>query len=208
MVFILSGWSKPHSIIRIWQSSGQNAIIGLIFGILRILNAIIPKKDNQILFSSTPDFSDNAKALYEYIIKNRINSQYNIVWLVNDPKMLQLLNQKGINAHLIKSIWGLYYIFRSKYIIATHYQGSQVKVKNQYRINLWHGMPLKSLGYLTGSAADGELKDVERWGKINDMLIATSSTTRNALAASFLIDPRKIAITGQPRNDYLFINAD
>ncbi|WP_348632263.1 CDP-glycerol glycerophosphotransferase family protein [Methanofollis sp. W23] len=207
-MFILSESSNLCSTQRVWKSSVRNALKGLFFRTLRTLNAIIPKKDNQILFASVPDYSDNAKALYEYVVKNHKHLQYDIIWLVNDPKILQILNQEKINAHLNMSICGLCCLLRSKYIIGTHNHGSRVKVKNQYQINLWHGMPLKSMGYMMDSATDDVLKDVKIGGDANDMLVATSSTTRNALAASFLTDPRKIVVTGQPRNDYLFMKAD
>lgn len=176
----------------------------LYFG-LRNLNMLIPKKDNQILFASKPDYSDNAKALYEYIMANQIYQQYDIVWLVSDPETLQILTQNGIKAYLEKSVHGLYSIFRSKYIIGTHNHYCRLKVKKQYLVNLWHGMPLKAMGFADHLETESSLQGFRIGGEADNILIATSSTTRNAMVVSFLIDPRKVAITGQPRNDYLFM---
>lgn len=173
---------------------------------LRILNTIIPKKNNQILFASIPDYSDNAKALYEYFVTNQIHQQYDIVWLVNDPEILRLLTQRGIKVHLEQSVRGLCSIFRSKYIIGTHNNYCGIKAKNQYIINLWHGVPLKAMGYVDNLESESTLKYFRKGGEADDILTVTSSIMRNTMVASFLIDPRKVVITGQPRNDYLFMN--
>ena len=131
--------------------------------------------------------------------------QYDVVWLANDPEVLQILTRKGVKVYFEKSIRGLYNIFRAKYIIGTHNHYSRIKVKNQYLINLWHGVPLKAMGYADGLETEDALNDFRRGGEADNLLIATSDIAKNALITSFFIDPRKVVITGQPRNDYLFM---
>ena len=172
--------------------------------IIRTLSIIIPKSDNQVLFASIPDYSDNAKALSEYIATNQVHQQYDIVWLVNDSDVLQKLTQNGIQAYPEKSVRGLYSILRSKYIIGTHSHYCWFKAKNQCLVNLWHGMPLKAMGYTDGLEKGAALKIVKLGANTTDMLIATSAITKTVMATSFFIDPRKVVVTGQPRNDYLF----
>lgn len=175
---------------------------------LRTLNTITPKKNNQILFASIPDYSDNAKALYGYLVTNQIHHQYEIVWLVNDPEVLQKLTQMGVKTYLEKSIPGLYNIFRSKCIIGTHNHYCGIKAKNQYLVNLWHGVPLKAMGYVDRLETENALRAFKEGGDADDVLVTTSSIVRNVMVTSFLIDPRKVVITGQPRNDYLFMNSE
>lgn len=136
---------------------------------------------------------------------NQMYRQYDIVWLVSDPEALRILTKSGIKACLEKSVHGLYSIFRSKYIIGTHNHYCRLKVRKQYLINLWHGMPLKAMGFADHLETESSLQGFRIGGEADNILIATSSITRNAMVASFLADPRKVAITGQPRNDYLFI---
>lgn len=193
---------------KIRRLLGRGTLKYLLCSGLRILNTIVPKKDNQIVFTSIPDYSDNAKALYEYILRNQMNLQYDVIWLVNDLEVLQILTQRGVKSHILKSIHGLYDIFSSRYIIDTHNQFCGLKAKNQCLINLWHGMPLKAMGYADSLETEDALKDVKIGGNAADMLIATSSTTKNAMVVSFLIEPRKVVITGQPRNDYLFVSSN
>lgn len=190
---------------EIWALLRKGTLKELVYLVLRILNIITPKKHNRILFASIPDYSDNAKALYEYTTMNQTYQQYDVVWLVSDPEILQTLTRKGVKAYFEKSIRGLYSIFRAKYIIGTHNHYSRIKVRNQYLVNLWHGVPLKAMGYADGLETEGALNDFRRGGEADNILIATSEIAKNALITSFLIDPRKVVITGQPRNDYLFI---
>jgi CDP-glycerol glycerophosphotransferase len=183
---------------------GKGILRGLLYFGLRTLNTLIPKKENQILFASIPDYSDNAKALYEYVVASGKHQQYDIIWLVNDPEILKVLTQKGVKVYFEKSIHGFYGILRSKYIIGTHNNYCGIKSKNQYLINLWHGVPLKAMGYVDNLESEDALETFRKGGEADDILTVTSSIVRNAMVASFLIDPRKVVITGQPRNDYLF----
>ena len=59
---ISNGSQKAY---EVWSLLGKGVIKELLNVGLRVLNTIVPKKDNQILFASLPDYSDNAKALYE-----------------------------------------------------------------------------------------------------------------------------------------------
>jgi CDP-glycerol glycerophosphotransferase len=186
---------------------GRGILKDLLYLGLRTLNTIIPKNNSQILFASIPDYSDNAEALYEYLVINQLHQHYGIVWLVNDPEVLQILTRKGVQTYLEKSVLGLYSIFRSKYIIGTHNHYCGIKARNQYLINLWHGVPLKAMGYADSLETEAALKTFKEGGEATDMLTVTSSIMRNAMVTSFLIDPRKVVITGQPRNDYLFVNS-
>ena len=73
----------------------------------------------------------------------------------------------------------------------------KIKSENQVLINLWHGMPLKSMGFNDSSESDNNLKTVRKMSQKNDILIATSTIMKNLLASCFYMDPR---------NDQLFIN--
>ena len=44
---------------------------------------MIPKK-NWIVFESVPDLSDNTKAVFDEMIKRKLNDKYTFVWWVSD----------------------------------------------------------------------------------------------------------------------------
>lgn len=173
---------------------------------LRAFNRLIPKKQNQVMFASIPDFSDNAKALFEYNERNC--SKFDMFWTVSDRSMVKKLQQKGIQAYAQHSFIGLYKFFRSKYVIVTHNDYGGLKTNNQVLINLWHGMPLKAVGFIDNSTDEKDLSDLKFGSEADDMLISTSAITKSSLVACFFIDSRKVYITGQPRNDRLFLKED
>ncbi|HIH61166.1 MAG TPA: CDP-glycerol glycerophosphotransferase family protein [Methanobacteriales archaeon] len=178
------------------SGSGRKLLSFLRF-IVRLINFLIPKRDNQIMFESIPDFSDNPKALYDYI--NSLRRKYKMIWAVNRiDNRLDIPQYKKLS---LKQIWEF---LRSKYVVTSHGYHLPIKAKNQVFVNLWHGMPLKALSHVRKD--DNFLLDSSN--DKNYYFIATSVVMRNALAACFNQDPRRIFITGQPRNDKLFKNSN
>ena len=83
-------------------------------------------------------------------------------------------------------------------------------------IQLWHGTPLKKMGFDDKISNHGDyklplskkiLKEVFPVLKIDynySILISSSKEVKNKLMSCFGMDPNKIKITGYPRNDALF----
>lgn len=165
----------------------------LINYILKSLNNIIPKDNKKIVFISRPDYSDNSKVFYEYI-KNK--DKYNFVWIVEKEEVVNTLQSKGIVACENYSVKAILSLLTARYIVSTHNNFLGIKSKKQKYIALWHGMPLKTIYFLENDY-DKNLKHI-------DFAIATSNIMRLAMASAFNLDPRKVIVTGQPRNDSLF----
>lgn len=166
----------------------------VILSLFTLINYIIPKKGNYILFTSYPDLSDNSYAMYEYMLK--YHSDHNtFIWLVEPnfypENTLDLKNTKIISK---KSFLGFYYYCRSKYIFFTHglYNGIKTPT-SQVVVNLWHGMPLKNIGYLDNKPEFPEAS----------FTIATSSIFQKIMSKAFKQPLENILIVGQPRNQYL-----
>ncbi|MDI9624718.1 MAG: CDP-glycerol glycerophosphotransferase family protein [Methanothermobacter sp.] len=171
----------------------KEKLLLFIMFIIKLLNYLIPKNNNQILFESYPDFSDNPKALYDYI--KSLNTNYRLIWTVNEIN--DKINVPQYKRFTLKRLWQF---LRSKYIVTSH-GIHPARAKNQVFVNVWHGMPLKAMGY-----AEEENRDVFlpfNFDDKNYYFIATSVVMKNALAACFNQDPRRIFVTGQPRNDKL-----
>ncbi len=133
------------------------------------------------------------------------SDQFELIWIIKERKNLHNLKEIGIKAFYERDFFGIFYILRSKFIIGTHSDYCSIKSNNQYLIDLWHGMPLKAMGFSDNLETPHTLKSIYQVGKSDNFLIASSRIMKNALIASFLIDPRKVIITGQPRNDKLFL---
>ncbi len=172
---------------------------------LRALNAVLPKNNKRMVFCSLPDYADNAKGMWEYV---KGLSEYETVWLIRDKNLVSKLQKDGLPCYYEYSWKGIKWLLTAKYIFCTHSQFIDIKASNQLFINLWHGMPLKAMGYLDHSCSEKDLEAFNRVSRKSDMLAVTSSLMKYVMVSCFNIDPRKVFITGQPRNDQLFRPVD
>jgi len=152
------------------------------------------------VFNSFPDMSDNSFALFLHVIEKYPKKQ--TIWLVKDfePQKYHSLiqNYTGKKNYSIKnrdSLIGIYYYLRAKYVFFTHglLNGSNIS-KQHCVVNLWHGMPLKTIGLLANDTVTQK----------STFAIATSQSYKTVIANAFGINQNNVLISGQPRNDLLF----
>lgn len=120
--------------------------------------------ENIIVFRSGPhasayvkgmDFSDNARALFEYMLSKGYNERYQLVWLVKNPQeFAKWRNYK--NVEFLSFDWSVseneeersrYYraLCLAKYIFFTDAYGFAKNCRpDQTRVQLWHGCGFKT----------------------------------------------------------------
>ena len=164
--------------------------------ILEWANRLVSKR-NIILFNSYPAYSDNSRALYEYILRNRpdITKKYKIIWGqekgASIPKELSHYSIETIDK---KSLKGIYTFLSAKYVFSTHGYFPGVKSGNgQVQINLWHGCGYKSI------------TDADRIYR-GDINTVTGSIYVPIHEKVFDMKQGTVYPTGLPRNDLLFTN--
>ncbi len=177
-------------------------LMKLIFStLINFCRLFVPINSRKILFHSFPDFSDNSFAFFIYIINN--DQSYKNIWLVDNyekKKDFEMLISKYTSSKnfLIvkkKSLKGIKEFLSSKYIFHTHGLFNEVKLSSkQINVNLWHGMPLKKIGYLDNNTRIPK----------SDFLIATSHLFSDVLVKAFDTEKKRVLVTGLPRNDFLF----
>ncbi len=166
----------------------------------------LPMKKNKIVFESFlgRGYNDSPKAISDYILNH--DSEYDIIWSVNDPKKI-----KSEEFEVVKkpSISYLYHLATAKYIITNSRMPKEFQKRpNQKLIQTWHGTPLKKL------VLDMEenhfpnttkikyfinfLKDVEKW----DYLISPNKYSTEIFRRAFAFEGEILEI-GYPRNDRL-----
>ena len=161
----------------------------------KILDKIIPKNHTKIVFCSYPDYSDNAKEFFEYMKTNHAN-EYSMIWLCNNPDSLEI----PVKKYKIHSIKGLLELLTAKYTVNTFFSLEQfTSSKRRVNIQLWHGMTLKTIGYLEKNIPDHMFKAYKK--NKDAYFFVTSDIFKLAMSASFLVNPNRIFITGQPRTD-------
>lgn len=96
-----------------------------------------------VAFSSDVDYSDNSRALYEYMHRNKL--QYNYVWLLHKSEIPPARPNTEF-VQLFSSIRSVALLAKAKYIFYTHPLGNLFHPrKGQIVINLWHGIPFKGV---------------------------------------------------------------
>ena len=156
---------------------------------------------NYIVFESNSDFSDNSKALYDYMVKNNILDKYKIYWAVKDDrkydknKNYRLILKSVNKKRPLLTIKSLYVETRAKYCFFSHDMIGNHYTKGQVRCFLMHGTSLKNLGKVYGNKLMSSTH-----------AIVTSEFTKS-IHNQTKKDISKISLVlGYPRNDKLFIN--
>lgn len=108
--------------------------------------------ENVIVFMSIPDYSDNSKALSEFLEKNGYAEKYNIYWLVEDVAKSRAL-YKGNKVTFLPRfdkyhefpLRSLRICMHAHYLIWTHYGlfHKNEAIKGQISFSLWHGCGYK-----------------------------------------------------------------
>lgn len=152
-------------------------------------------KQTKIIFMSYPNYSDNAYALFKYMLKNKSLEKQKYIWLISDKKFLRKLKSKENLKFIYKySMIGILELLRANYIITTHGTLYKIKIFKKKKINLWHGMPLKNIELLDGKEKVHHQKS----------MIATSEIFQEKMCKCFGMSKEDVFLTGQPRNDLLF----
>lgn len=160
----------------------------------RFISKFVKVDENQITLIFRGYSGSNLSPILEEVRKGRFEN-YKIT-IIEDYKKNEEYNMYQNFLHLFKKYWT---IFKSKVVISTH--GFYRLRKDTVMINLWHGIPIKSMALMNKSKADsiGYIQD--------DFFISTSSFFNTIMNACLGIEVSKYLITGYPRNDYLFNEA-
>lgn len=198
-IFTVKNTSK-HKILTIFglNIKFSQKLPRYIITIGRVLDKILPKNNKKIIFCSYPDYSDNAKEFFEYLYTNHKN-EYNMVWLCQNPKDVEI----PVKKYKIQSLRGLSELLTAKYTVNTFFDLEKfINSKKRINLQLWHGMPVKTIGYTEKNIPYRTLKAYKR--NQNSFFFVTSDIFKISMIASFLMHPNKVYITGQPKTDCIF----
>lgn len=149
---------------------------------------------NIIVIESHNDFDSNGGAFYNYLIKNKYNDKYKIVWLIKHPEYIPKKLPKNVECvpfykfNLRKN----YYICNAKYLFADNEITRKAK-KSQISIYMCHGaFGLKNVKSVLPDSSD------------IDYVISSSKNYNSILAEQVGVEKEKMLITGYPFHDVLF----
>ncbi|GAA6170937.1 CDP-glycerol glycerophosphotransferase family protein [Colwellia sp. KU-HH00111] len=171
----------------------------------------LPHQKQYIVFSAKYGFTDNSK----YLFLTYVEQGANCVWVATDTQCYQTMQSligQNPNVRVVKknSFKLLLILARAKYVFVTHsfLDLGALAIKSCPVINLWHGIPIKKMGY--DSISDRALFSLDTHNPYsqNDYLIASSPITKPFLMSCMKLPASKVLPLGQPRNDYLNENKD
>lgn len=166
----------------------------------------LPLKKNVAVYESFwgREFSDNPKALYEYISQNKPDVK-NIIIIRDTLTPIKI----SANTEIVKyKSWKYYYyLARGKYFFNNvNFPDEYIKRKGVIEVQTMHGTPLKKLGLdnpgeIPENKINKFIEKCRRW----DYLTVPSDYV-GEIAKSAYKYTGKILNTGYPRNDILFSN--
>lgn len=157
------------------------------------INTIIPKNNKRIVLYSNWGFRDNLRTLYQYLVDNGYQEEYEIICASNDFYHLE----KEKDMKYVSIYRGLYYFLTSKYFFYSFGKYPIKPAPNQMVVNLWHGMPLKKIGNL-----EEGLENVDY--NFFTKLVSSSDFFTPIMKAAFNATDEQMLLVGNIRNDELF----
>lgn len=169
--------------------------------------------ENIIIFRSGPmpesyirgmDFDDNARALFEYALSINLQNEYELVWLVKNPKEWEgkfrcytnvsfLSYEDAESEDKVKRDKYFHALCLAKFIFMTDTYGFAMRSRpDQIRIMLWHGCGFKAR-LSNRSCADKY-----------EYMTVTGDEYAKTYAGAFGLRSDQMLVTGYPKVDYIF----
>lgn len=160
------------------------------------------KRDRQIVLCTGwrgLRFADNSRYIYLYLCEHKeILGLKKIIWVTKSDSIYYELKRNGFSVCKAKSLKCIYYHLRAKYFLYDQFLPdfhSSLTYK-AVCVNLWHGMPIKKFGLMSGAHAD-------IWNLNDNYLLTCSNYGDQTLKECFLVRQDRLMYGMYPRNYYL-----
>lgn len=175
------------------------------------ISRLVPKDENIWIFGAWfgTKYSDNSRFLYEYIINN--HREIRAIWITQDDDIIKELDEKGYEVYRVYSLKSILLGLRAKCSIFVQSNSSDcmffLNNKNTKLIQLWHGIPLKKIGFDNNLIDHNDIKIKKRTSifpfleEEYDLIISSSIEDQGKFITAFRNS--NVYITGYPRNDKL-----
>lgn len=161
------------------------------------ISLLMPIDKDLVMFDSFPDYSDNSRAMSDYLSRH---TTMKIIWAVsneNDFKSNDRIKFIGKNG-LRNKLKYIFYSLKAKYLFSTHGAFLWSNPKHQIFTCIWHGTPLKRICRLQNP--NSNIHFLENC----NYFVSPSKDFQNIIARCFGRQDTDVLINGYPRNDFLF----
>ena len=218
LVLYLAGrryYAVAGSILKICRHrKKKNRIRGfvkdLVVALYNIMYILLPVRKRVVVLSSAlgRSYAGNPKAIYEEMVKQGLDKEYNCVWFYDSSPHNIPGKHKQVKFQGLKY---LYYMAIAGFCIFDARQPKFLRKSNRtVYLQTWHGTPLKKLGidldkvFMSGETDIEEYREeFRRNAGIWDMLISQNGFSSETFRRAFDYKGEMLE-TGYPRNDGLF----
>ena len=162
--------------------------------LITIFISFFVKKDNSLLLICVKkNITENHKALFDYLSHSGSKIDLNVIVL---SQIILPSCYNHLTSYKTFSFRGWFSFIKAKKILISYGENDYKPYKRlpyQKIINMWHGIPLKNIGY-----NKNEFK--VPW----DFHIVSSIFEKEIMMSSFFLQENQIKILGVPKNDILF----
>ena len=174
--------------------------------------------DPKVILFSTFDgrsYGDSPKAIYEYMLTDSRFDDYTFIWAFRDPKEYKFLLENK-NTYFVQPMTSQYYAAcaTAKYWLFNYRISDFIYPrKEQVYVQLWHGTPLKRLGYdiaISDNIMNSQTEIREKY-KIDaakfKYILAPSEFAGEKFTSAWNLKAigkeDTVLVAGYPRNDFL-----
>lgn len=155
------------------------------------------KKKLTIVFCSSPDYSNNARSLYEFICENYKN-MFELKWVIQREDDYYVYKEK-IDCVLYGSK-EFYKLMNEEadVVFTTHAQLTHMKNRKMLYIELWHGVSPKKIGYLIQNLNGNDEQWLETVRNKVDYFIVPSDFWVPIFSSRFNVNANRVLPLGFP----------
>ncbi len=181
-----------------------------------VASVIVPRSNCVWVFGCGIGLGEGALPLY-LLARERLDESVRLVWLARTSAELQEATELGLDT-LQKDSWrGFWSTLRARVVVVTHGFGdvNRYAVRGAYIVQLWHGLPFKhlhldspatySMSFMPNIGAVRRLIGAayRRAGRAISLFPVSSSRVAPSITSGFGVNPSRLAVTGDPRDDVL-----
>lgn len=159
---------------------------------------LIPRTSKKWLYFGTfGQFIDNTK--YAFLYANKCYGGYRHIWMTEDKIVFSFLKERGFEVCLSNSLHGIYHQLTSKVIVFDSILERPFLTGGALRCDLWHGIPLKKIGYddkihiLSEDTLRGKIR---RKYAPDSLVLCTSYQLLDIFSSAFNIVHQNIVVGG------------
>jgi CDP-glycerol glycerophosphotransferase (TagB/SpsB family) len=174
--------------------------------VIKLLELFIPQNNNWIAIIGRYDgaFENNSMYFFQYLYTK---DNFQGWWFTKSKDSYKKLSQQypGHIAYTY-SLKGVSIFIKSRFAICSYSAKNFNPLyisKKKICINLWHGIPLKRIGYLDPAMKGFNLKKFNEDLETVDYMVTSSFFEADLFQKCFRKDKNKIIVSGTPRNDFL-----